>query len=583
MGIRRIAFLASVVSSLLTGFAATADAQITVRVSIKRVWGAPPGSTAAPAPNGYWAGPAGITNITNMVTSASTYLQGSGGTGSITLQFTPATDIVDLLDPFYPFSFYDVTTGPTVNGQIALSWKDAMEAACEANPARYAWHPDAINVYLVNSINNMGSSGSCSFPQGPTNLSQFPDEDDIVFVAGYTNLGAGAATFHAVTLAHEIGHYFGLYHTFEWRPIPGGLGGCEPVPASCGALGSTTLGDLVSDTPADPYSSCGANTNPNPCTEQSAMQTAYGSCQVDATTLSNNIMAYYYACLSTIGTMSPAFSPGQRTRMSGNFAARSHVDVAIPVPTINRVAPSLSDYSVGNNFVFVAGANLPIGGSAAGVDVTLGIPQVIASGPTLQPEAIASVVTDLAPGSLIFAQFSSALPPGNHTVCVRVNGNIVAMLARSVRVTPYLDVIYPQEDPLLTNASAVQAAIAARVLRLEIGTRSSGQKFAIAVEAVPNSTGFSFPVTFPSPIPVAGFGYSLWLNLANPVTTTSLSGPGVFSTVSGPFGGPGGIFALPFSIAGIPAGTRFHVQCLELTPAATGLLQLSNVAPLELP
>lgn len=47
------------------------------------------------------------------------------------------------------------------------------------------------------------------------------------------------------TMSHEIGHYFGLLHTFEGAGMPGS----ELVDgANC-----TTAGDLVCDTPADPY------------------------------------------------------------------------------------------------------------------------------------------------------------------------------------------------------------------------------------------------------------------------------------------------------------------------------------------
>jgi hypothetical protein len=76
---------------------------------------------------------------------------------------------------------------------------------------------------------------------------------------------------------HEIGHWLGLYHTFE--------GGC------------TTSNDLVSDTPAERYASVGCPTSRNTC------PTLPG---IDPVT---NYMDYSDdACMA-------GFSSGQRSRM----------------------------------------------------------------------------------------------------------------------------------------------------------------------------------------------------------------------------------------------------------------------------
>jgi hypothetical protein len=74
-------------------------------------------------------------------------------------------------------------------GQIG---KDFMESLAKED-ANYAWRGNAINIYV-----NAGTPGGiCSFPQ--------EDEEIIIIGAG----GAANGAHHL----HEIGHYFGLYHT----------------------------------------------------------------------------------------------------------------------------------------------------------------------------------------------------------------------------------------------------------------------------------------------------------------------------------------------------------------------------------
>jgi len=88
--------------------------------------------------------------------------------------------------------------------------------------------PNVINIYFVNTITIPGLGQACGY-------SAFPPSADYVFMA------ASCAT-NGSTLAHELGHYFGLPHTHEtaW--------GDELVDQSNCTVG----GDLICDTPADP-------------------------------------------------------------------------------------------------------------------------------------------------------------------------------------------------------------------------------------------------------------------------------------------------------------------------------------------
>ncbi|MCD6019717.1 MAG: domain containing protein [Bacteroidetes bacterium] len=94
-----------------------------------------------------------------------------------------------------------------------------------------------LNIYVVKNINNgSGTVGYASFPGGPSN------EDGIVVRHDYFGKTGTAAASLGRTTSHEIGHWFGLYHTFN--------GGC--------GVDTCADGDIVCDTPpaANPNYGC---------------------------------------------------------------------------------------------------------------------------------------------------------------------------------------------------------------------------------------------------------------------------------------------------------------------------------------
>lgn len=111
---------------------------------------------------------------------------------------------------------------------------------------------DVINVYFANTASVNGTV-VCGY-------SQFPPSDD------YAVIGSACAT-NGSTLAHELGHYFGLFHTH------GDISQGELVDGS----NCSSDGDLICDTPADPVLNSG-NVNT--------------SCVYTGTAVDANFMAY---------------------------------------------------------------------------------------------------------------------------------------------------------------------------------------------------------------------------------------------------------------------------------------------------
>lgn len=210
----------------------------------------------------------------HVINNGSSLSQGNIPDSQITAQ-------INVLNAAYAstgWSFNLVSTDRTTNA----TWYTCSGGTCETQmkSALRKGTADDLNIYS----NNMGG-GLLGWATFPSSYNSSPSKDGVVILFSSVPGGTAAPYNLGDTATHEIGHWMGLYHTFQ--------GGC--------AKNASNGGDLVADTPAERSPAYGCPVGRNSCANIAGNDPI------------TNFMDYTDdACMNT-------FSTGQDTRMDGQF------------------------------------------------------------------------------------------------------------------------------------------------------------------------------------------------------------------------------------------------------------------------
>ncbi len=159
---------------------------------------------------------------------------------------TMVTDQMRVLNNAYAawgYSFNLVSIDRTTNATWYASGPGTTAQTQMKNALRKGTADD-LNIYTTNP-----SGGLLGYATFPWSYTGNPKDDGVVVL--YSSVPGGTAAPYNLgdTATHEVGHWMGLYHTFQ--------GGC--------ATSTTNGGDFVSDTPAEASPASGCPTGRNTC------------------------------------------------------------------------------------------------------------------------------------------------------------------------------------------------------------------------------------------------------------------------------------------------------------------------------
>ncbi|HEV8397578.1 MAG TPA: zinc metalloprotease [Vicinamibacterales bacterium] len=200
----------------------------------------------------------------------------SGSGGPTTSQINSQIQVLNAAYAASSFSFSLQSTDHTNNS----AWYTCTGGSCETQMknALHKGGSNALNVYF----NNMGG-GLLGWATFPWQYASSPTMDGVVILYSSVPGGSAAPYNQGDTATHEVGHWMGLYHTFQ--------GGCNGQ------------GDGVSDTPAEKSPAFGCPVGRDSCTRKAGQDPI------------SNFMDYTDdACMND-------FSFGQESRINSMWAS----------------------------------------------------------------------------------------------------------------------------------------------------------------------------------------------------------------------------------------------------------------------
>lgn len=178
------------------------------------------------------------------------------------------------------FTFVRGTTDRTNNS----TWYTMAPGTTAESAAKNYFTGIASNnpTYVLNFYTASPSGGLLGWATFPWDKAGNPRMDGVVILNSSINGGSATNYNLGDTATHEVGHWLGLYHTFQ---------------SGCGTGNNTTSGDRVADTWAEASAASGCPTGRNTCTSISGNDPI------------TNFMDYTYdSCMNT-------FTSGQANRM----------------------------------------------------------------------------------------------------------------------------------------------------------------------------------------------------------------------------------------------------------------------------